>query len=396
MTYDFDTRLNRLGTRSEKWDEMETRFGVPAQGDPQGIAMWVADMDFRSPPAVNDAVAAMARSGLYGYPGAWRDHDEALCGWLQQRHGWDIRPQWVLRMPNVVTVLHLAIQAFTRPGEGVIVQPPVYPPFMLAPGNCGRTVLENPLRCEDGPYGPRFVMDYDHLEQQIDAGGKLLLLCSPHNPGGRVWSRGELQRLAEICLARDVIIISDEIHHDLVYPEHTHTVLARMSPEIADRTVTCISATKTFNIAGSMLGMAVVQNDGLRARLQQAMHGAGLFDPSAFGLAMGIAAYRHGNPWREALLSYLDGNRRLVHDTLSALDGVSPMLPEATYLSWLDFNGTGLASEQIIDRLQSTARLALNHGPSFGTGGNGCMRLNFACPRSVLHEALGRIVRAFS
>ncbi|MFV0420978.1 MalY/PatB family protein [Oleidesulfovibrio sp.] len=396
MQYDFDTRLHRLGTRSEKWDEMETRYGVPATGDPAGIAMWVADMDFKSPPAVNEAVAAMAQTGLYGYPGAWHDHDEALTSWLSRRHGWNIHPQWVLRMPNVVTALHLIIQAFTGPDEGIIVQPPVYPPFLLAPQNNGRKVLENPLRREEGPDGPRFVMDYDNLEEQCRNGGKVLILCSPHNPGGRVWHKEELSRLAEICLKYDVLIVSDEIHHDLVYEGHTHTMLATIAPEIADRTITCISATKTFNLAGSMLGLAVVQNAGLRARLQKTMHAAGLFDPSAFGLAMSIAAYNHGDAWRKELLTYLDGNRQLVQQQLGTVNGIEPMRPEATYLTWIDFEKTGLPKDAIIRKLQQEARLALNHGATFGTGGELCMRLNFACPRSVLQEALDRIINVFS
>lgn len=396
MQYDFDTRLHRLGTRSEKWDEMENRYGVPASGDPAGIAMWVADMDFKSPPAVNEAVAAMAQSGLYGYPGAWHDHDEALTAWLSRRHGWNIHPQWVLRMPNVVTALHLIIQAFTEPDEGIIVQPPVYPPFLLAPLNNGRKVLENPLRKEEGPNGSRFVMDYENLEEQCRNGGKVLFLCSPHNPGGRVWDKEELSRLAEICLKHDVLIVSDEIHHDLVYDGHTHTVLATIAPEIADRIITCISATKTFNLAGSMLGLAVVQSAKLRSRLQKAMHAAGLFDPSAFGLAMAIAAYNHGDPWRKELLTYLDGNRQLVQHQLCSISGIEPMLPEATYLTWINFEKTGLSKDALIHKLQQDARLALNHGYTFGTGGELCMRLNFACPRSVLQEALNRITEVFS
>ena len=389
MVYDFDTIIDRLGTGNEKWDNMEERYGV-SPGD--GIPMWVADMEFRPPPEVNEAIYEAAAHGIHGYPGGLTSYHEAIVNWMERRHGWEIEPDWITTTHGIVNGVNLLIQAFCSPGDKIIVQPPVYYPFFSAITGNGCEVIHNHLVQFDG----RYCMDLEELDRLTDDSTRMLILCSPHNPGGRVWTRTELAALAAFCLERNILMVSDEIHHDLVYEGYEHTVLASLAPEVARGTITCTSASKTFNLAGTMTGNIIISDDSLRRRFQAQMHRCGIHAPNRFGPMAAEAAYNHGEPWLEELLRYLSGNRDRVDETVrKKLKGVVSMPLEATYLAWLDFWGTGLDMEEIVRRVQEDARLALNHGPTFGPGGDKRMRLNFACPRAMLDEALERLVKAF-
>lgn len=389
MSYDFDTVIDRRGSHCEKWDGMEKRYGVSREN---GLAMWVADMDFKSPPEVNETLRQAADHGVHGYPGDLGFYQEAIVRWMKRRHGWVIEPEWISNTHGIVNAINLLIQAFCQPGDKVVVQAPVYYPFFGAITSNGCEIIYNRLVQFDG----RYRMDLEDLDHQVDRDTRMLILCSPHNPGGRVWTRAELKALAAFCLDRNILMVSDEIHHDLVYEDNDHTVLASLGPEIARRTITCTSASKSFNLAGTMTGNVIIPEDSLRRRFQAQVARCGLHTPNRFGLLAAAAAYDHCEPWLEELLSYLRGNRDRVDEIVrGSLPGVVSMPLEATYLAWLDFWGTGLTMEEIIHKIQKEAGLALNHGPTFGPGGDKRMRLNFACPRSILDEALERLVEAF-
>jgi cystathionine beta-lyase len=389
MAYDFDTIIDRRGTHNEKWDGMQERYGVSPE---DGLPMWVADMEFRPPGEVNDAIRQAARHGIHGYPGDPASYHEAIVNWMQRRHGWEIEPGWISTTHGIVNAVNLLIQAFCKPGDKVIVQPPVYHPFFGAITSNGCQAVHHKLVQFDG----RYMMDLLELDHLADASTRMLILCSPHNPGGRVWTRAELAALAAFCIERDILMVSDEIHHDLVYEGYEHTVLASLGPEVAERTITCTSASKTFNLAGTMTGNVIISNDSVRRRFQTHLHRCGIHVPNRFGPMTAEAAYNHGEPWLKELLVYLEGNRDRVDEVVRKnLPGVVSMPLEGTYLAWLDFWGTGLDMEEIVRRVQEDARLALNHGPTFGPGGDKRMRLNFACPRSMLDDALERLVEAF-
>ena len=389
MAYDFDTVIDRRGTHCEKWDGMEERYGVSPEG---GLAMWVADMEFKPPGEVNDAIRQAADHGVHGYPGDPADYHQAIISWMERRHGWKVEPHWICTTHGVVNAVNLLIQTFCEPGDKVVVQPPVYYPFFGAITGNGCEVINSRLVLWDG----RYRMDLEELDHLAGPSTRMLILCSPHNPGGRVWTKTELTALAGFCLERDILIVSDEIHHDLVYEGYTHTVLASLGPEIARQTITCTSASKTFNLAGTMTGNVIISDDSLRRRFQLQMAKCGIHSPNRFGPLTASAAYNHGEPWLEELMAYLRENRDRVDEVVkNSLPGVISMPLEGTYLAWLDFWGMGLSMEEIIRRTQEDARLALNHGPTFGHGGDKHMRLNFACPRSMLESALERLVDAF-
>lgn len=389
MAFDFDRPITRLGTNSAKWDSVKARFGV----DPEGtLPMWVADMEFAAPPAVNAALQAGLDNGVHGYFGDPSDYLAAIQGWMKRRHGWEIEKSWILTTAGVVNGVNLALQAYCRPGDGVIVQQPIYHPFAPSIRNNGLHVVGNLLAYRDG----RYEMDLEDLAKKVDAKTRVLLLCSPHNPCGRVWTKAELTAIAEFCLERDILIFSDEIHHDLVF-DGPHTVLATISPEIAARTVTFSSASKTFNLAGGHTGNAIISDPELRRAFHRQVERCGMLTSNRFGYVMATAAYGECEDWLDALLGYLRGNRDLVDEVVAErLPGVRSVKLDATYLSWLDFTGTGMEPAEIERRFFKDAKVLCNPGPSFGPGGAGFMRLNFACPRAMVEEGLERIVGAFS
>lgn len=386
---DFDEIIDRTGTACSKWDDMQESYGVsPADG----IAMWVADMDFRPPAPVQRAVEAMAAHGVYGYPGANAAYSDAIRWWMANRHGWDVAPDWILTVHGLVNGTALCVDAFTEAGDRVILMTPVYHAFARVIRASGREVAEFPLAIRDGEYR----MDWDAWASQLTGRERMLILCSPHNPGGRVWSPEELRQVADFCTAHDLILVSDEIHHDLVLPgAPRHTVMANAAPDIAGRLVTLTAATKTFNIAGAHIGNIIVADAGLRKRLQGRMMALGI-SPGLFGLGMVTAAYSpEGAQWVDALTGYLDGNRQVFDAGVNAIPGLRSMPLQATYLAWVDFSGTGMERAEFTRRVEQGARIAANHGTSFGTGGEDFLRFNLATPRARVTEAVARLQQAF-
>lgn len=387
---DFDQKIDRVGTRCAKWDDMEAAYGV--SGADGGLAMWIADMDFRPPAAVQRAVEATAAHGIYGYPGAHQPYLDAIQWWMKNRHGWDIETGWILTTAGLVNAVAMALNAYTKQGDGVIVMSPVYHAFGRVIRAGGRELVELPLAQQDDGY----VMDWSRWEMMLTGNERLMILCSPHNPGGRVWTEEELRQVADFCTRHDLILVSDDIHCDLVYPGHKHHMIANLVPDISDRLVTLTAATKTFNIAGAHIGNVIIANDDLRQRFKGALMAAAI-SPGLFGMDMVTAAYSpEGAEWVDALMAYLDENRRLFDDGINAIPGLRSMPLQATYLSWVDFSGTGMSRAEFTARVEQGARIAANHGPTFGQGGNDFLRFNIATPRSNVVEAVTRLQAAFA
>lgn len=384
---DFDEPIDRRGTHCVKWDMMEPLYGVPPG---EGLAMWVADMEFRPPQAVQQAVEDMAAHGVYGYFGDDRPYLSSIRWWMRERHGWEVDPSWISSTHGLVNAVGLAVDAWTRPGDAVVLFTPVYHAFSRVIRAAGRTVTECPLALD----GDRYVMDFPAYDALLTGRERMVILCSPHNPGGRVWTRAELTQVADFARRHDLLLISDEIHSDLVMPGHHHTPMA-LIPGALDRLVMMTATTKTFNIAGAHIGNVIIPDGKLRAAFAQKIAAFGI-SPNSFGMRMATAAYSpEGAAWVDALMPYLDANRRLLDEGLNAIPGVRSMPLEATYLAWVDFRSLGMSPEAIARRLAQDARIAANAGPTFGRGGEGFMRLNIAAPRATIREAVERIQRAF-
>ncbi len=385
---DFDKQIDRRGTHSLKWDSMERIYGVSPE---DGLSMWVADMDFHPPACVQDAVKSMHDHGVYGYYGEDGAYLDAICWWMKTRHNWQIDPSWVFSTHGLVNGTGLCVDAFTQPGEGVVLFTPVYHAFARVIRAAGREVVECPLVNNNG----RHELDFDAYDAQMTGNERMLIFCSPHNPGGRVWSRGELAALAAFAKRHQLIIVSDEIHHDLTMPGHTHLPTAAIDG-IEDRLITMTASTKTFNIAGSHIGNVIIADPDLRAQFARRMGALGM-SPNSFGLFMATAAYStDGAAWVDALRDYLDGNRKVLDAGLNAIPGVKSMMLESTYLSWVDFNGTGMSADEIHNRVQDQAKIAANHGSSFGLGGENWLRFNIGTPRANVEKAVARMTAAFS
>ncbi|MCR9126311.1 MAG: pyridoxal phosphate-dependent aminotransferase [Rhodobacteraceae bacterium] len=387
---DFDTLIERRGTDCAKWDKMEAVYGVPAD---DGIAMWVADMDFRPPQIIQRALEDMVAHGVYGYHGNDAKYRAAIQWWMQNRHGWTIEnPDEIFMTHGLVNGTAMCVDAFTQPGDGVILFTPVYHAFARVIEAAGRTVVECPLVMRDG----RYEMDFDAYDAAMTGAEKMVVLCSPHNPGGNAWSRAELQALADFARRHDLILVSDEIHHDLIYPGQTHVPMAKVDPSISDRLVMMTANTKTFSIAGAHIGNVIIADPALRARFARRMGAMGM-SPNAFGVVMATAGYSpEGAEWVDALMLYLDGNRQVFDTAVNAIPGLKSMPLDATYLAWVDFDGTGMPREEFTRRVQKDARIAVNHGPTFGSGGETFLRFNIATPRSRVMEACDRLAMAFS
>lgn len=386
--YNFDEFITREKTHSVKYDLRNKIFGTE-----DVIPLWVADMDFRTPDFIVEAIRRRAAHELYGYTFIPESFYESLQSWMKRRHNWDVRREWILYCPGVVPSLVVALLSCTAPGEGVLLQPPVYYPFFSVIKNNGRLPVENPLELRNS----RLCMNEDHLAACLDEKVKLMFLCSPHNPGGTVWKREELARLGELCLKNKTVIVSDEIHADLVFPGHKHCPTASLGEEMAQNTVTLISPTKTFNIAGLSASVAIIPNRELFARFKETLEGLHWLIPNIFSITAFEAAYCRGEGWLEQLLTYLEGNLNHVMDFMAReIPRIKLVRPEGTYLVWLDCRDLGMNPEALKAFMIGGARVGLNEGTIFGTGGEGFQRLNIACPRSVLNEALTRIAGAIS
>ncbi|MEJ5203685.1 MAG: PatB family C-S lyase [Anaerolineales bacterium] len=376
MNFDFDQIIDRRKTESGKW----RRY------DPDVLPLWVADMDFISPPEVLQALHDRVEHGVFGYPMEMPELIEAIVERMAMLYQWHIQPEDVLLLPGVVTGFNLVCQALVPSSEGVLIQTPVYPPFLHVADNGGLIGQEMELT-----YTPQgYQIDFDDFEASITNKTRLFLLCNPHNPVGRVFRQKELERMAEICLRHQMIICSDEIHSDLIFSDHQHIPIASLSKEIAQNTVTLMAPSKTFNIAGLGCSYAIVQNQQLRKKLQTSTRGL-VPHVNILGQIAALAAYQHGQPWLEELLVYLEANRDYLYEYIcNELPDIKMIKPEGTYLAWLDCREANLP-ESPFDFFLRKARVALEDGTRFGKGGKGFTRLNFGCPRSILAEALERM-----
>ena len=387
MTYDFDELLERRGTDSVKWDGVQEVWGRDDL-----LPLWVADMDFRTPPFVMEALKRQLSGGVLGYTRPCADWAPAICDWLLRRHGWQVETGWISFVPGIVRAQALALLCFTRPGDRVAVMNPVYHPFFLVTQRLEREVVFSPLVLRDGHYH----IDYARLEQDLD-GCRVLILCNPHNPGGRVWTEDELRRVADICHRRGVMVLSDEIHADLTLPGYRHHPFATVSPQAAAISLTFMAPSKAFNMPGLASSYAIAVDPSIRRRFQTFLE-AGEFGEGHMLAYVGCAAaYREGEEWLGQLLDYIQGNIDFTEQFLKErIPAIGMIRPQASYLIFLDCRRLGLPQPELVNLFVDKAHLALNDGTMFGRGGEGFMRLNVGCPRSVLRRALEQLEEAVS
>lgn len=381
---DFDMVIGRKNTKSLKYDFAKKR-GMPEDVLP----MWVADMDFKTSSYVEDALAEWAGHGIFGYSEVQTPYFEIVRNWMKERHGWEPQEKWLIKTPGVVFALAMAVRAYTEPGDAVLIQQPVYYPFSEVIRDNGRKMVNSSLYLgEDN----RYHIDFEDLEKKIkEEKIRLFLLCSPHNPVGRVWTVEELARLGELCTRNGVVIASDEIHHDFIF-QGKHHVFASLGKEFEENSIICTSPSKTFNLAGMMLSNIFIPNQTLRRKFRKEMDAAGISQLGIMGLVACEAAYSKGGEWYQAMMSYVKDNIAYTRQYVKEhLPGISLVEQEASYLLWLDFRGLGLDSEELDQRIIYQAKLWLDSGKIFGECGRGFQRINVACPRSVLAEALQRL-----
>lgn len=383
----FNIVVNRKNTNCLKYD-----FAV-RRGRPENVLpLWVADMDFKVAPEITQAIEKRVAHGIFGYSEVKEEYFEAVSAWMEQKHGWHVKEDWLVKTPGVVFALAMAVQAFTEPGDAVIIQQPVYYPFSEVIADNGRRIVDNTLELkEDGKYH----INFEDFEQKVKENHvKLFLLCSPHNPVGRVWTKEELKKIAAICRKYDVIVVSDEIHEDFVF-NGKHQVFADLSEDAKNRTITCTAPSKTFNLAGLQVSNIWIANPKLRDKFKKQIAAAGYSQLNTLGLTACEAAYRYGGEWHAELLGYLKSNLNFLREFLQTrLPEVKLIEPEGTYLVWLDFGSLGLTEEQREELLTKKAGIWLDSGAIFGAAGEGFERINITCPRSILKDALERIERA--
>jgi len=386
MKYDFDTVIDRRDSGSVKWDLADKLFQ-----EKNILPMWVADMDFRSPPQVIDAMKRTAERGFFGYTFATSSYYDSIIDWMKTHHRWDIQADWVVQTPGVVSAIDMLVQTFTEPGDKIIVHTPAYYPFFNAINNNNRRILRSPLKLKDGLYR----MDTKALEKNIDSYTKMIILCSPHNPVGRVWEEAELREIGELCFRHNILVISDEIHADIVYPGNSHIPFATLGSEFASRSITCTAASKTFNLPGLKTSNIIISNTELRDLFRQTLINNGCSSTGMFGVAATEAAYRYGGEWLEQLLAYLWANIEYTSNYLSErIPGARVIQSQGTYLLWLDLRNIGIKQSDIHDIIIKEAKVGVQAGTLFGSKEEGFERMNIACPRALLTEALQRIERA--
>jgi cysteine-S-conjugate beta-lyase len=384
----FDKATDRRNTLARKWDAMDEVFATNDL-----LPMWVADMDFESPKSVVETIRSRADHGVFGYPFRSEAYFETIINWEHHRHGFHIDREWIVCTPAVVTAISVAVQTFTNPGDEIIIQPPIYPPFFTCVTKNNRRVVENPLKCKDG----RYEIDLEDLERKITPQVKMLILCNPHNPVGRAWGENELRKLGELCVKHNIIILSDEMHCDLVFKPNKHVPLATISPEIANKTITFISPAKAFNLTGFYNSVTVIPDRSLREQFYKALDNLELTHGNLFGIVALEAAYKHGEEWLDSLLVYLEGNAEyLTRYLANHIPLLKVSKPEATYLAWIDCRELNMPPEVLQQFLINKAKVAVNDGSTFGEQGAGFVRLNFGCSRAVLKEGLRRIRDAIS
>lgn len=388
MKYDFHTHIDRYNTKSIKWERTEELFG-----EKNLLPMWVADMDFKPPAEVIEAFRKVVDHGIFGYTFTGQSVAESIQLWMKKRHNWDIDPSWILYSPGVVPSIGIAILALTEPGDKVMLQSPVYHPFFRMIRTNDRIVVNSELKLKDN----RYEIDFADFEEKIKDGVKLFLLCNPHNPGGRVWTEDELRKIGEICVKHGCYILSDEIHADLIYKPNKHIPISSLDEKIADMTITVSAPTKTFNLAGMQVSTAIISNEKIRRAFEKIMATVALNSVNIFAINGMEAAYRHGEEWLEQLLEYLEENINIAVNFLKdEVPNVTPMIPDGTYLIWIDCRKLGLSDKEIEEALVKKGKLALESGPKYGPGGEGFVRMNIACSRETLLDGLNRFKKAFS
>lgn len=388
MSFNFDEIIDRRNTRSYKWDQVKPLFG-----DETILPLWVADMDFYSPPAVQKAMQKRLDIGIYGYSIRSNEYFESIISWFNRRHNWSIKQNWIVDVPSVVTTLSLAVELYTEPGDAVVLQSPVYYPFYDVIKDNNRVVARNPLRIEND----RYEMDLQHLEQLFKDGAKLLLLCNPHNPGGRVWERSVLEQVAKLAIQYGVIVVSDEIHCDLTYDEFPYTPFASLSEEVADITITALAATKTFNMPGLHTSFAVISNEKLRVKFDKRVKALSIHMANHFAQDAVQAAYNEGEQWLDELKVYVKSNYDFAVEYLAKhAPMIKPLNSEGTYLLWLDCRAISEKPAELKELMYKQAKVAFNEGSTYGEEGAGWLRINLACPRSVLVQALQQFTEAIA
>ncbi len=386
MSFDFDKVTDRTGTGSVKADGMAGYFGADGL-----VPMWVADMDFRVPDCVTEAIKERAEHGIFGYPLVTAGFYDSIINWMKNRHSWDVKAEWIVFTPGIVPALTMSVMVYTEPGDKVLLQSPVYPPFFSSIKDNKREIVNNTLVEEGGRYG----IDFDQLDYLLSQNVKVMFFCNPHNPVGRVWSAAEVRRVVELCNRHNVVLISDEIHSDLVFSPHNH-LPAAMAGAGNDNMVICMAPSKTFNLAGMASAFMIIPNNKLRMRMKQLLQNLHIHYGNIFGLVALQAAYEGGADWLDALLHYLKGNFDTVESFFrEELPQIRPVIPEGTYLVWLDCRGMGMDDTQLKEFFIRQAGVAMNPGTAFGPGGKGYHRLNAGCPRSTLIRALGMIKDAW-
>ena len=385
----FDEKIERRGTHSDKWDMMESKYGVSSK---DGIPMWVADMDFRPPECVQKAIENLSNHGVYGYYGDDTSYRKAIKWWMKNRHGWELDIEWIFSTHGLVNGAAVCIETFSNPGDHIVLFTPVYHSFFKVIKAANREILECPLIKNHG----RYEFDFNSYDNLMTGKEKIVLLCSPHNPGGRVWSKEELKQVADFTKRHNLILISDEIHHDIVYPGAIHIPMANVDEEISDRLIMMTATTKTFNIAGAHTGNVIIPDKNLRQKFAKRMSALGM-SPNSFGLFMAKAAYSpDGAVWVDELIKYLDKNRQIFDNAIEKIPGLETMKLEGTYLAWVDFSKTGMEQTEFVNRVQKVAKIAANLGPTFGKNGESFLRFNFATTRDNVRTAVERLDRAFS
>lgn len=385
MTYDFDELICREGTHCEKYDNRVAIFGTD-----NVIPLWIADSDFATPEFITKAICDRAKHPVYGYSFRTDSYFDAIINWTQRRHGWKIDREWICFSPGVVAGLAFAMRAVSGEGDGMVIQPPVYPPFARTILNNNRRVVNNPLKLIDN----RFEIDFEDLDARL-AEAKALILCSPHNPTGRVFSREELPHIGELCVKHNVVIISDEIHCDLVQKPYHHTHIAALDPRFAERTITLIAPSKTFNIAGLSTSAAIIPNAELRQRFEDEMNRIHVDQGNIFGAVALEAAYNHGEEWLDQQMDYVAENRKFVEEYLKEhIPSITTCRSEGTFLMWLDFSRWNMDCETLNRFLIEEAGLGLNEGRLFGEEGCRHMRLNIGAPRATIRRAMEQLLKA--
>lgn len=385
----FEQVISRKDTRSVKWGNMETVYGI--EDASEILPMWIADMDFAAPQPIIDAMKARLDHGIFGYSYICETCKDAVRTWLSSRHGWETKNEWMLFHHGVVPAIATVVETFTKKGDNVLITTPVYPPFFNVPGHQDRNIIECELKEENGQYS----IDFDAFEKCLQQDIKVFILCNPHNPGGVVWTEEELRKVLQLCKQYDVLVLSDEIHADLVLPGHKHIPLAKLATEEGGKVITCVAPTKTFNLAGVQAAIMITDDEELHASLQKSALAHGQMELNAFAASALMSAFTECDEWLDQLLEIITSNINYVIEELpTAVPGIKIHKPQATYLLWVDYRETGLSEEEIMDKLLNKGKLALEPGTKYGEAGRGFLRMNIATPRSIVEDGVERFIKA--